>query len=721
MRTLFRNLFGQRGASTRPTIRRPKARLGLEHLEERTLLSVTFLNPTTLLVAGDDTAAPGGQIPGVNTSFHDIFEVREANGTFEVRLNGQSQFLTTNVTNVTTVILDGRGLTDVVNILGTLEGIAVQVQGIAVGAATPFTSTQGAERVNVNDLRDTLQGIRSRVDVFGTSELFLTAVGDASNRTVTVTGTNVRGLTGNTGSIFYEQGELANLVLRTGGGADTITVNDTPGVTRLETGGGIDTIAVERTRAALTTDAGAADNDVITVVPTGQTLGNLGGTLTIEDGFFRDTVKVHDQRTGTSVLIRDTITANQVSQFRVFNMVAPNQQVVPVARQTTINHNGIGQLELSASSFSNTTVNVVSTGSTRTVVNVGLGNTINVGDAANTLDGIDAAVTINAPAGFAPVVNLRDQGTAIGKNYFLSNGQVQRSSAAPINFTGLGRLSIQAGTGQDSFFVNAQPANTALVLDGGAGTDTLQAPAQANVFEVNGRNAGTLNDRADFTGVERLTGNTSSDRYVFANNQTFQGSISDLGGTNDTLDYSAHALDVVANLDTGVVVARALVPIGPNLVPIPLPTNIQGLEHVLGGSGNDTLTGDSEANILVGNDGTDLLTGGGGPDLLIGGDDIDTLNAGSAGTILIGGMTRNDNNLASLQAILRIWTGTEDYSRRADALLAAGTGLLRSDRVSADGDQDILAGGTGTDLFFRDAQDLFGGVLPDDPERVIQV
>ena len=53
---------------------------------------------------------------------------------------------------------------------------------------------------------------------------------------------------------------------------------------------------------------------------------------------------------------------------------------------------------------------------------------------------------------------------------------------------------------------------------------------------------------------------------------------------------------------------------------------IRNIENVIGGTGNDTLTGDGNANSLKGNDGDDLLSGGDGDDTLTGGNGLDTLD-----------------------------------------------------------------------------------------------
>jgi Ca2+-binding RTX toxin-like protein len=54
-----------------------------------------------------------------------------------------------------------------------------------------------------------------------------------------------------------------------------------------------------------------------------------------------------------------------------------------------------------------------------------------------------------------------------------------------------------------------------------------------------------------------------------------------------------------------------------------------GFENVVGGAGDDTITGNSLANILTGAAGNDTLNGGGGNDTLFGGDGNDLLIGGA--------------------------------------------------------------------------------------------
>ena len=61
------------------------------------------------------------------------------------------------------------------------------------------------------------------------------------------------------------------------------------------------------------------------------------------------------------------------------------------------------------------------------------------------------------------------------------------------------------------------------------------------------------------------------------------------------------------------------------------------IENAIGGSGNDTITGNDANNVLTGNGGADTLYGGNGSDTLNGGDGDDTFYGGSAADIMNGG------------------------------------------------------------------------------------
>lgn len=65
---------------------------------------------------------------------------------------------------------------------------------------------------------------------------------------------------------------------------------------------------------------------------------------------------------------------------------------------------------------------------------------------------------------------------------------------------------------------------------------------------------------------------------------------------------------------------------------------LRNIEAVVGGAGNDTISGQAAANLLNGAEGDDLLQGRGGDDTLLGGGGADSLHGGSGDDVLTGGL-----------------------------------------------------------------------------------
>jgi len=128
-------------------------------------------------------------------------------------------------------------------------------------------------------------------------------------------------------------------------------------------------------------------------------------------------------------------------------------------------------------------------------------------------------------------------------------------------------------------------------LTGGVGNDTLAGSSGANA--LNGGSAGN----------DTLIGGAGTDTYA--------------GGVGvDTVSYVDHLAAVTASMD-GVANDGAT---GENEnVPV-------DIENLAGGSGSDTLTGNTVVNALWGNDGNDTLVGAGGTDTFAGGNGTDTVS-----------------------------------------------------------------------------------------------
>ena len=104
------------------------------------------------------------------------------------------------------------------------------------------------------------------------------------------------------------------------------------------------------------------------------------------------------------------------------------------------------------------------------------------------------------------------------------------------------------------------------------------------------------------------------------------------GGTGtDTLDYSsdASASNISVTLDSSVPATVTVTGADDD--------SIQNIENVTGTGGNDTIIGDSLANVINGQAGDDTLQGGQGADMLFGGDGNDIVTGGEDNDVLMGG------------------------------------------------------------------------------------
>ena len=114
----------------------------------------------------------------------------------------------------------------------------------------------------------------------------------------------------------------------------------------------------------------------------------------------------------------------------------------------------------------------------------------------------------------------------------------------------------------------------------------------------------------DFLGIANITAGLADDTFTFVDGGSMSGDL-DGGSGTDTLDYSALTSPVIVDLNASTASHVS--------------GSVSQIENVMGGSANDTLTGDNQANTLMGNDGDDTLDGGLGVDQLFGGPGDDVL------------------------------------------------------------------------------------------------
>jgi serralysin len=177
------------------------------------------------------------------------------------------------------------------------------------------------------------------------------------------------------------------------------------------------------------------------------------------------------------------------------------------------------------------------------------------------------------------------------------------------------------------------------------------------------------------------------------------------GGGSDTYDLSSYSTDLSVDLAPGEhsifsVAQLACLGGGPNdgfargnvfnaLQYHGDPASL--IENAIGGSGNDTISGNAADNSLAGNAGTDKLNGGDGSDVLDGGPGRDSIY-GNRGDDTLGGGDGSD--------VLRGGSGRDELSGgRGDDTLRGGNG---ADVLDGGPGRDAFYGGRGADVFVFD-------------------
>jgi hypothetical protein len=177
------------------------------------------------------------------------------------------------------------------------------------------------------------------------------------------------------------------------------------------------------------------------------------------------------------------------------------------------------------------------------------------------------------------------------------------------------RFEVHGGAGNDNFASLDTMTGTTLVLDGGAGDDTMDQNGKDAVHNIRapeiqiggpGRDRGGISEDQRFSATYTVAGGQiTSSLYPPV---TYDPTIEDLTvlgpiGTSSVTVTEQRAMNVVVNLSGKLDASRA----GPR-------TTIQGQGR------------DDTNDTLIGGPGSDLLTGGGGDDTLTGGAGSDQLN-----------------------------------------------------------------------------------------------
>lgn len=285
-------------------------------------------------------------------------------------------------------------------------------------------------------------------------------------------------------------------------------------------------------------------------------------------------------------------------------------------------------------------------------------------DSINPGDGNDNVTFVRAPAGCRDTIDYSDASTSVDLTLdeLLTTGNGESAGSDTITPDGSHGLDVKTGFFADTVTINDtfdHKISTSLQADtvvGGPGSETIDPGL----------------------GTDQMDGN----------------------GGADTLDYSARTAPVFVTLGDAIANEGEA---GENDLAL-------DMEKILGGSGNDSLTGDDGSNFISPASGNDTVNGAGGDDTLVespgsnsvaGGEGNDTFTAAAAPS----GSDAFDGGAGS---------DTADYSARTAALALSEDGAA-NDGGAGEGDSvaaiETALGGSGNDSFGS-------GATIDGPDRI---
>lgn len=212
-----------------------------------------------------------------------------------------------------------------------------------------------------------------------------------------------------------------------------------------------------------------------------------------------------------------------------------------------------------------------------------------------------------------------------------------------------------------------------------------------------------------FAGNDTLYGNGGDD-VLFAgdgNDRLFGGEGNDLlfGGKGNDLLIGGNGSDTASYANTIAPVTVSLLVTTAQATGWAGTDTLQQIENLIGGAGNDKLTGNALGNFIKGGAGNDTISAGGGNDVIEGGNGNDALNGGDGiDTLSYAGSTAAVTvNLANTSAQSTVGAGVDTI-----ALFENLIGGFAADRLTGNAGanlidglwgKDILAGGAGSDTF----------------------
>jgi Ca2+-binding RTX toxin-like protein len=210
------------------------------------------------------------------------------------------------------------------------------------------------------------------------------------------------------------------------------------------------------------------------------------------------------------------------------------------------------------------------------------------------------------------------------------------------------------------------------ILDGSAGDDVIDGVSGDNILIAG-------------AGIDTLVAREGSD--------TYDGS----GAGDDTVDYSnlSTAIDIVLNSAGDATINSGYT------------HTLTEIEHIIGTTGNDTITGDSTSvNTINGYSGNDILQGGtGSADVLYGGSGNDTFLASSGGDSIYGGDGTDTLDYSDITGTAGVYLDLSQSAIYSDGFASVEASIESIEIIEGSASNDTIYGTSTDNIFYGNAGD----------------
>jgi hypothetical protein len=436
LQRVYQNLIkgGRKPRSRRVlrTSRPPTARLAVEGLEQRTLLSTLVLSGGSLIYQASSGAATNLSISDNSAThrytFTDTAENIQLIGNFINPSGNLTHSVSFGDGNITSIAVNTSNLNDIVNIEQTLNFVPLTVN---LG--------NGTDVVNVSPLAQNLSNILGAVTVHpgqGTDSLNVNDQANSGFQMFTMDAISVR--RSGSATISYGQGSIANVTINGGSGNNTYNVSDIAHLytTTLNTGNGHDTVNVDHsgsTSSAFVINDGTGGVDV-----------NLGASSHNLDNLL-GTVQVNGANQGVDNLVLNDTANSSAHTFTLYvvNPLSPTNMITRTGALTGhFNYNALIDHVTLGGGIGANTFNVQATGAATDII--GHANaTVNVGSGGR-LGLINKDLTITDPPAYV-TLNVDDSAETSFRTATLQTVTIGRFSFGDIGGLSVGDIKYKYG------------------------------------------------------------------------------------------------------------------------------------------------------------------------------------------------------------------------------------------------------------------------------------